>query len=93
MNNNSINNFLHLLIILLFQQINLLSDSLRETQVTKINKKVCEYVYGSGSVTKENFCVYRNGYGPCVGDTGSPAILDNTLLGKSAILWEQKTRK
>ncbi|XP_043469983.1 trypsin 5G1-like [Leptopilina heterotoma] len=64
-----------------FDQVHLISDSLRETKVTKISRTVCEYIYGSGSISKETFCIFKNGHGPCVGDTGSPATRNNILFG------------
>ncbi|XP_051168885.1 trypsin 5G1-like [Leptopilina boulardi] len=67
-----------------FDEIHLLSNSLRETQVAKINNRVCEYVYGNGSIKEDTFCVYKNGYGPCVGDTGSPAKLNDILFGMAS---------
>ena len=59
-----------------------MSDRLRKTEVTKVSKRLCETVYGIDSISYKIFCIYEEGFGPCVGDTGSPAKINDTLLGK-----------
>lgn len=44
---------------------------------------MCETTYGKDSIPDETFCIFRNGYGPCVGDTGSAAAANGTLFGKN----------
>lgn len=29
------------------------------------------------------FCVFSEGFGPCVGDSGSPAVYENKLIGNN----------
>ncbi|XP_033216503.1 trypsin-7-like [Belonocnema kinseyi] len=66
------------------QQTQSVSDGLRKTQVTKISTKICETTYGKDSIPDEVFCIFRNGYGPCVGDTGSAAAANGTLFGMAS---------
>ncbi|XP_031781692.1 trypsin-7-like [Nasonia vitripennis] len=62
------------------------SDNLLKSHIQKISRESCQSVYGIETVTSRMFCVFAAGFGPCVGDSGSPAVYRNMLVGKSTRL-------
>ncbi|XP_011501550.1 PREDICTED: trypsin 5G1-like [Ceratosolen solmsi marchali] len=57
------------------QLLGKISDDLRESHVQKISNEACQLYYGNNSVTDRMFCIFTEGSGPCVGDSGSPATV------------------
>ncbi|XP_063993499.1 trypsin-like [Diachasmimorpha longicaudata] len=49
--------------------------------VPVISQSMCEDSLGHFTVTPRMFCIFKHGNGPCVGDTGSPGVVNNTLFG------------
>lgn len=62
-----------------------ISDDLLKSHVQKISGETCQASYGD-SVTDRMFCVFTEGYGPCVGDSGSPAVFNDKIIGKDFFL-------
>ncbi|XP_058804483.1 trypsin-7-like [Phymastichus coffea] len=58
-----------------------ISDLLHGSQIEKISRERCKYAYGSNRLTDNMFCAFTEGFGPCVGDSGSGAILDDQIIG------------
>ncbi|XP_014210480.1 trypsin 5G1-like [Copidosoma floridanum] len=58
-----------------------MSDKLLASSVEMIPRTECQSIYGSNAVTEHMFCTFTEGFGPCVGDSGSPAVYKNNLIG------------
>nr|XP_050854493.1 trypsin-7-like [Vespula vulgaris] len=56
------------------------SENLKKTDLQKISNEECTSTYGY-QLTNRMFCVIANNHKPCVGDSGAPAIINNTLIG------------
>lgn len=56
---------------------------INHNSIQTISQADCRSVYSIKSVTDRMFCVFEEGNGPCVGDTGSPAALDRVLIGNN----------
>ncbi|XP_043267826.1 trypsin-7-like [Venturia canescens] len=63
------------------------SNVLYRNSMLTINRSECESVYSPDALTDRMFCVLREGHGPCIGDTGSPAVIDGVLIGVAS--WSQ----
>ncbi|XP_012285477.1 trypsin-7 [Orussus abietinus] len=64
------------------------SGEIRSTKVMKIDNDKCRLVYGNFSVTDRMFCTNVDGAGPCMGDSGSPALAKNLIVG--IVSWSHK---
>lgn len=47
-----------------------------------ISQQTCRVSLGHSSVTERMFCTFKYGHGPCVGDTGSPGVVGDTVIGE-----------
>lgn len=63
------------------------SDDLYGTKMSKITRQECSEVYGAGSITENMFCTYKEGFGACIGDSGSPAVYNGVVYGKFNITY------
>ncbi|XP_066592055.1 trypsin-like [Prorops nasuta] len=57
------------------------SDKLEHTTILKINSTECTAAMGGLSVTERMFCAFLYGQGPCIGDSGTPAVINQILIG------------
>lgn len=58
------------------------SEELLRSTMQKINNENCQEASGGDILTNRMFCALSDGVGPCVGDSGSPLVFENTLFGK-----------
>ncbi|XP_035729189.1 trypsin-1-like [Vespa mandarinia] len=56
------------------------SKNLKKTNLQKISNEECTSKYGY-QLTNRMFCIIANDRKPCIGDSGAPAIINNTLIG------------
>lgn len=56
------------------------SEVLKRSSLPKISNEECVMTY-EYHVTEQMFCIVSEDRKPCVGDAGSPAVLEDTLIG------------
>ncbi|KAI4489474.1 hypothetical protein M0802_011086 [Mischocyttarus mexicanus] len=56
------------------------SENLQKSNLPKISNDVCTLTYGY-QLTNRMFCIVSDNSKPCVGDSGSSAVVNNTLIG------------
>ncbi|XP_076303036.1 trypsin 5G1, partial [Lasioglossum baleicum] len=57
------------------------SDQLLQSEMRKISNQNCEEASGGNLLTNRMFCTLSDTARPCVGDSGSPLVLGDTLFG------------
>ncbi|XP_014605335.1 PREDICTED: trypsin-1-like [Polistes canadensis] len=57
-----------------------MSENLQKTNILKISNEKCTVTYGY-QLTDRMFCIISDDSKPCVGDSGSSAVINNTLIG------------
>ncbi|XP_043503400.1 trypsin-3-like [Polistes fuscatus] len=62
------------------QNLRPMSENLQKTNILKISNEECTLTYGY-QLTDRMFCIISDDSKPCVGDSGSSAVINNTLIG------------